>query len=179
MPRVNWGIDADVIDDWDRSQQFKPYTGPKPANGVYKWRIATLKAVAGTKDKYPQLRAGLVLTPRKGYEEDTFKGYYITLFLSISESNPFTYAPFCDAIGVSGQDFTRKTVTDSDGNVKSIGRWRMDGKTEIYGQLRTGTDSRDGTPRPEIGWVGSLDEELPDTDDDTDSDDDDSDDDPF
>lgn len=166
MPRVNWRIDRDTIDDFDRDSQFTPYRGPQPPGGaVYQWRVTeNVKSVAGTRDKFPQLRVGLELVPRKGMDESKYKGYYITAFLPISEKTAFRYVPFLDAIGVSSSDFIDRTVVDEDGKVTKIGRWRNDGKTLILGQLRDKAD-QNGNPSKEIGWMGSADNEELDDDD--------------
>lgn len=179
MPRAPWGIDAEVIDDWDRSEGYTPYAGPTPPNAVYQFQIKVCKYVAATKAKKPQLRVGLELVPRSGRDEKPYKGYFIMMFLTISPRNPFTYAPFCDAIGVSGKEFTKKTIIDEDGNVKKIGAWRNDGTTTILGQLKDGTD-QNGNSRKEIGWVGAIDEDAElddDEDDDEDTEDEEDDDD--
>lgn len=162
MPKVNWGVGADVIDDFDRDSSFKPYAGKTPPNAVYRWRIKTLKFAARTKTKHPSLRAGLELVPR-GSDEKPFKGYFIMKFMAIAETNGFQWVPFLDALGVSSREFLRGTICDDDENVRKIGNWRMDGKTEILGQLADGTDDK-GNSRKEIKWVGSVDEdtELPD-----------------
>lgn len=161
MPRANWGIDAEVIDGFDRETQYAPYTGPEPTNAVYQWQIKVLKFVAGNREKHPQMRVGLELVPRNTEEKKYYRkgqGYFIMMFLSISEKNAFTYAPFCDAIGISGKEFTTRTITDEDGNVKKIGSWRNDGSTLILGQLRDGVD-QNNKPRKEIGWVGPVTDE--------------------
>lgn len=155
MPRVNWGVGKDVIDDYDRDSGYKPYTGKIPQNAVYKFRLKTLKYAAGTKQKNPRLTAGLELVPRNA-EEKEFAGYFIMKFMPIADTNGFQWIPFLDALGVSSAEFTRGTVTDDEGNVRKMGNWRMDGKMEILAQLKDGTDQT-GNSRKEIGWVGALD----------------------
>lgn len=157
MPRVNWNIGKEVIDDFDRESSFKPYAGKIPPNAVYRWRVKTLKTAAGTREKNPRLQAGLELVPREGAEKQ-YAGYFIMKFMAIAETNAWTYVPFLDAIGVSSAEFTKGTVVDEDGNVRKIGNWRMDGKTEILGQLADGTDG-EGNPRKEMKWVGAVDED--------------------
>ena len=157
MPRVNWGVGKEVIDEYDRDSQFTPYRGKTPPNGVYKFKVKTLKSAAGTKTKNPRLTAGLELVPRDA-DEKPFKGYYIPKFMAIADTNGFQWIPFLDAIGVSSAEFLRGTVTDEDGNVRKIGNWKMDGTTEILAQLADGTDQNDN-PRKEIKWVGALDDE--------------------
>lgn len=158
MPRVNWGVGKETVDDYDRESGFKPYTGKLPPNAVYKFKIKTLKSVAGTKTKNPSLRAGLELVPRNA-EEKEFAGYFIMKFMAIAETNSFQWVPFLDAIGVTGREFTAGTVVDDDQNVRKIGNWRMDGTTEILAQLKDGTDEK-GNSRKEVGWVGTVDDEA-------------------
>lgn len=158
MPLVDWGIDPRVIDEWDRDSQFKPYTGVVPPNGAYLWKIKTLKFSAPTDDKNPQLRAGLELVPRTK-EEKRFAGYFIVKFMTVTERSVMFYTPFLDAIGVSSDDFTERTRTDEEGNVRKIGQWKMDGSTKILGQLQDDTD-QNGNPRKAVGWVGASDEPV-------------------
>lgn len=167
MPRVRWGISGKSIDDFDRSTQFTPYTGPIPPSAVYQWQIKTLKSVAPTKEKLPQLRVGLELVPRRSSEE-RYAGYFIVAFLNIGPKNEFTYVPFLDAIGVSGDDFENRTIADAEGKVQKIGKWRNTGEEQILAQLADGTDQH-GKPRKEIKWFGPLTEEDYD-DDETDDD---------
>lgn len=153
MPKVNWGIGKGVIDDFDRSKQFAPYTGPIPPNGVYRWQIKNLKFVAGAGGKHPQLRIGLEVQPRNK-DEKPFKGYFVMAFRSITENNRGFWVPFLDAIGVTAREFTERTIADADGNVTKIGRWNNDGKQSILGQLGNGDDDREGNPRKDIKWFG-------------------------
>lgn len=173
MPRVRWGISASAIDDFDRSSQFTPYRGPIPPNGVYEGLIKRLQFVAGTRGKLPQLRIGIELVPREGSDEEKrYAGYFLMKFIAVSDKTAFAYAPFCDAIGVSGDDFENNTITDADGNIKKIGRWRNTGEEYIAYQIKDGSD-QDGNTRKEVGWVGPIDEEGYD-DEDEEYDDDDS-----
>lgn len=173
MPRVNWGIKPEVIDDFDRESQFSPYTGPIPPNGVYAFRIKIAKHVAGTREKNPQIRLGLELYPRSR-DEKRYANYFIMKFIAVSQNEKaaFNYVPFCDAIGVSGEDFTRRTNTDDDGNIRRIGPWRNAGDTLILGQLQDGVDQNNNT-RKEIGWVGPFTEDADSEFDDSDSDEED------
>lgn len=160
MPTVDWGLSKGVIDNYDRESGFKPYTGKLPDNGVYQWQVTKAVYTAGTKKKNPQLRLSLVLVPRDKTEKK-YKGYRQTKFMVVADSTPFQYVPFLDAIGVTEIDFKRRTKTDEEGNIKSIGPWRNDGKTLILGQLQDNRgENADKYPK-EIGWVGALDDEEP------------------
>jgi len=176
VPTVDWGLSKGVIDNYDRDSGYKPYTGKLPDNAVYQWQITKVVYVAGVESKNkkhkpsknPQLRVSLVLVPRDKAEKK-FKGYRQTKFMVIADTTPFQYVPFLDAIGVTEADFKRRTKTDEEGNVKSIGPWRNDGKTLILGQLQDNRgENADKYPK-EVGWVGALDEE-PETDEDEDED---------
>jgi hypothetical protein len=169
VPKADWGIDPGVVDDYDRESQYAPYKGPKVPDGVYRFKVRDVKFAAATKKKLPQLRPWLELVPRSD-EERRFKSYTITAFLPVSDRTEFRYVPFLDAIGVTGAEFTGKTVVDEDGKIKKIGKWRNDGETEILAQLRTKPDN-EGAMRQEVAWMGPYD---PDDDDyDTDDEDDD------
>lgn len=158
MPRANWGIEASEVDDFDRDSQYTPYTGPMPPRGgtVYQWKIKVAKFIAGDRKKFPQLRLGLELAPRAEYDEKQYKGYFVMAFIPVSDRTQFRYVPFLDAIGVSGADFKRRTLTDEEGNIRRIGDWRNDGKTLVLAELKDGRD-QDDNPRAEIGWIGAAD----------------------
>lgn len=159
MAKVNWGIGASEVDEFDRSKQFKPYDGPVPVNGVYHWRIKVLRSVAATRENLPQLRVGLELVPRdtrKG--ERRYGGYFIMNFIPVSDKMMWKLVPFLDAIGVTGRDFAGRTITDEEGNIKKIGGYRQTGDFIVAAELRDGTD-KDGNPRKEIGWMGTAEED--------------------
>lgn len=157
MPKVRWGINAREVDQsFDRESQFKPYDGPVPVNGVYQFQVKVLRSVAGTREKLPQLRIGLELRPRPGRKDERrYAGYFIMVFAPISDKTAFRYVPFLDAIGVSVADFADRTTVDSEGNVKSIGKWRNDGKAMVAAEVKDGTDEK-GNSRKEIGWIGEI-----------------------
>lgn len=150
MPRARWNISASDVDDFDRESQFKLYKGPIPPNSAFLFRIKVLKFVSGTREKHPQLRIGLELVPRRGHDEKKYAGYFIMAFRAITPKSNMFYVPFLDAIGVSGADFADRTITDEEGNVRRIGRWKNDGKQLIYAQLKDGQD-QDGNTRQEVG----------------------------
>jgi hypothetical protein len=164
MPRVDWGVNERQVDDFDREAQYKPYTGAIPPNGVYKFKVKKLQHVSGTRDKNPQLRIGLELVPRNR-DEKKFSGYFIMDFAPVTERTQFRYVPFLDALGVTAKEFARNTITDQEGNVTKIGRWRNDGDAEILAALADDAD-QNGAPRKKIGWMGSLDSEPEDDEDD-------------
>lgn len=173
MPRVSWNIDAGDVDDFDRESQYKPYDGPIPPNGIYQWKVKVLKHIAGTREKNPQLRVGLELQPRRNRrDEKSFAGYFLMAFLPVTEKTAFRYVPFLDAIGVSGKEFTRGTVTDEEGNVLKIGRWRNKGDELIKAEIRDEQD-QNGANRKGIGWMGALTDDDPEEDDEDFDDDDD------
>lgn len=162
MPKVSWGVGAADIDNFDRDSQYAPYDGPIPPNGVYQFLVKVLKHTAGTREKNPQLRVGLELVPRNGRKDERkLKGYFIMAFLPVTGKTAFRYVPFLDAIGVSGREFERGTITDEEGNVKKIGRWRNTGEEIIKAELRDSVD-QNGAPRKEIGWMGAFDADEPD-----------------
>lgn len=173
MPKVRWGISASDIDDFDREQQYQPYTGPVPPHGVYAWRVKVLKYAAGDGAKLPQLRVGLELAPRKGFSEAKFNRYFVMAFLPISERTNFRYVPFLDALGVTGKDFENRTIADEDGNITRIGKWSNDGSTIVLAQTAPGTD-QNGNPKaqPDVNWFGAYDEDEIDEEDSDDFEDD-------
>ena len=168
MPKANWGVSSADVDEFDRDSQYTPYTGPIPPNAVYEWDIKVLKFIAGTKEKNPQLRVGLELVPREGRNEEDYEGYFTMAFLHVTDKTAFRYVPFLDAIGVSGREFTDRTITDEEGNIKKIGSWRNTGEEMICAELKDG--EWNGVARKEIGWMGPITDD--DGDDDEDYDDD-------
>jgi hypothetical protein len=156
MPRVRWGIKASDVDEFDRDSQYKPYDGPIPSNGVYQFQVKVLKYAAATSDKLPQLRIGLELVPRAGRKDERkYGGYFIMMFAPVSTRTAFRYVPFLDAIGVSGDDFERSTVTDNEGNITKIGKWRNDGQEIILAELKDSAD-QNGNARKDVGWMGYI-----------------------
>lgn len=177
MPKVNWGIARGTISDFDRTKQFKPYDGPLPPAGMYRFLIKHVKSVAGINGRRPQLRVGLELVPRNK-EEARYGGYFTIAFLTISEEWPGFYVPFLDAIGVSETEFLNGTITDEEGHVKKIGRWKNDGNQYVKAQVKDGADQQ-GNPRKEIGYIGEDSGEAEYADDIDKGDDDDFDDDDY
>lgn len=173
MPKANWGISASDVDEFDRDTIYAPYTGPTPVNGVYEWHIKVLKFIGKTGDKVPQLRVGLALAPRSDRKEELkYEDYFIMAFLYVTDKSAWKYVPFLDAIGVTGTEFVNSTVTDEEGNVKKIGKWRNTGEEFILAELKDGED-QNGNSRKEIGWMGPIvdDEETADDDDEDNEDD--------
>lgn len=162
--KVNWGINAADVDDYDRDSQYRPYDGPLPANGVYVWKVKKLQFVAGTGQKHPQLRIGMELHPRNK-AENRFKGYYLMNFIPIMPKTQFRYVPFLDALGVSGREFETGTLADEEGNIKKIGKWRNTNEALIKGELKDDT-GMEGEPRKAIGWMGAFDPDTQQADDD-------------
>src|SRR3989304_2103981 len=159
MPKVRWNsISASDIDSFDRSKQFAPYDGPIPPNAVYQWKIKTLKYAPATQDTHDQLRVGLELVPRRNRNEKRYAGYFLMLFIHVTPNTQFKYVPFLDAIGVDGRSFEQRTITDQDGNITSIGKWRNTGDQLIKGQLRDGQEYK-GETRKELGWMGPVTED--------------------
>lgn len=164
MPKANWGISAGDVDDFDRDSQYKPFIGDPPPSGVvYIWRIKRLVAVAPTEDKVGQLRVGLELVPQ-GRSQAKYKGYYQTAFLHISDTAAFRYVPFLDALGVSGRDFTSRTIHDEQGNVQKIGAWRNDGNQLIAARLDDNDPEFAHKNPKKIGWMGEAPEDVEDSD---------------
>lgn len=159
MPKFDWGLSAGTVDDFDREKQFKPYQGPMPPNGVYKWKVVNAWVAAGTNEKNPQLRILLAISPRDK-AESRYEGFTCMKLAVVSDTTNFQYVPFLDAIGASESDFTRRTDTDGEGRVRKIGKWLNNGKTFVAGQLED--NDYEGSRYPKkIDWVGALDEYEP------------------
>lgn len=155
MPKANWNVSRGTIDDFDRTSRFKPYMGPMPPLGVYRWRIKWAKFVSASKENYPQLRLGCELVPRSR-DEKKYSGYFVQVFRSITDRNDFAWVPILDALGVSSTDFLNRTATDDEGTISRIGRWHSDGTTEIYGQLQERQNNTNGKTYRDLDWIGSL-----------------------
>jgi len=156
MPRADWGVSAAQVDDFDRSKQYKPYTGPTPPVGsVFQFVVKVLKHQARTKGKNAALQVGLELEPRNT-EEKRFTGFFVTVFLPIADNTQFRYVPFLDAIGVTATDFTRRTITDEEGNIKKIGPYRHTGDALIL--AKTAISEYNGKTRNDVDWFGAAEE---------------------
>ena len=172
--RVNWNLRGSDLDEFDRSRQYTPYTGPVPTNNVYQFKLKIFRYVKATADKWEQIRIGMELVPRNGREdEQRYAGYFLMVSRSLADKNRFTYVPFFDALGISGRDLDRGVITDEEGNVKKIGSWRNSGDLVILAKLADSEDAK-GNPRKDFDWFGPLKnphDELPEDDPDIDDDD--------
>lgn len=136
MPRIQWNVSRNVVRDFDRENRYEPYDGPIPPNSVYRWKIVKLAYAAEDGNKTEQIRPLLVLVPRTK-EEKRYGGYAIMCFLNVADNTDFVWVPFLDAIGVTDREFFDQAIMDEQGNIKKIGRWRMDpnNPTEIMARL--------------------------------------------
>lgn len=163
MPKARWNVPAGVIDGFDREKQFAPYTGPAVPNGVYKFLVKKMQYLAGSREQNPQLRIGLELVPRNAAER-RYKGYFTMAFLNVDpgEKMAFIYVPFLDAIGVTEKEFLDGTITDEQGNISRIGRWRNKGTQLVLGQLKDNSYEKNGkvVTNQQVGWFGAYDPEA-------------------
>lgn len=159
MPRVTWsGLDAGDVDGFDRDSQIKPYAGPIPPDGMYMWAVKVLQHREGDRQKNPQLRVGLELVPRSGSDyrgERKYKGYFTMDFIPMADNTAFRYVPLLDVLGVTGKDLVNNTITDEDGNIKKIGRYRHDGKALVMAQLIQEMD-QNGNPKAQKNIKGGA-----------------------
>ncbi len=154
MPRANWGVSAETMDEFDRSKQFKPYTGPVPPVGsIYQFVVKILKHQPPTQEKNASLGVGLELEPRNK-DEKRYAGFFVMTYLPIADNTQFRYVPFLDAIGVSTTDFERRTITDEEGNIKKIGPYRHTGDVLIL--AKTATSEYKGNTRNDVDWFGEV-----------------------
>lgn len=168
MPRANWGVTAAQVDDFDRSKQYKPYTGPTPPIGaVFMFVVKVLKHQPPTKDKNANIIVGLELEPRNN-EEKRYAGFFTMGYLNVHPDYPGLYVPFLDAIGVTAKDFADRTITDEEGNIKKIGSYRHTGDVLVLAQLKE--NEYQGKTRIQPGWFGEV-TEVPNADDDDELDD--------
>ena len=77
-------------------------------------------------------------------------------FLTITSRSQFVYVPLLDALGVSGTDFTNRTIATEDGNITKIGQWRNDGHTRLLAEIKDTLDQRTGLTRKGVGWIGPV-----------------------
>lgn len=155
MPIADWGISRGTIDEFDREKanRYKPYTGPKPPAGVYRFVIVKdmMKFFAGDSESYPRWSAMLSLKPRTRAEK-SFDGFRCFFSANVSDENPQWYVPMLDVLGVSDTEFRRKTRLTEDGIIKSIGAWRNDGTQEILAEIVHNGDYTN------VRWVGKISE---------------------
>ena len=170
MPRASWGVTASQIDDFDRSKQFRPYTGPTPPVGaVYMWVVKILRHQARTREKNASLIVGLELEPRNK-DDRKYAGFFVMTYRTVADNTQGFYVPFLDAIGVSSTDFEKRTITDEEGNIKKIGPYRHTGDALVLGQLKE--NEYNGKTRMDIGWFGPVEDEPEDADEEFDDDED-------
>lgn len=153
MPIADWNLSQGVIRDFDREEakRYAPYTGPKPSNGVYKFKVVKdqMRMQAGDEETHPRWSAMLVLVPRTK-EEKRYDGYRCFFSANITDENPGWFVPMLDVLGVSDQEFRRKTRITEEGIVKSIGNWRNDGTQELLAEIRHNGDYTN------VRWVGPV-----------------------
>jgi hypothetical protein len=168
MARKIWsGISGKSLDETDRSE-FKPYGGPIPPNELFCFKINALKHGKSSKGT-SQLIIGLTLVPRASRPEDKrYADYRIMDYIPVMESTQWRLVPFLDAIGVSGDDFEKRTMDSGEKDrwgsvpITKIGRWINDGKQYVMALLRDGED-QNGKTRKEIGgyWMPGAASEDP------------------
>jgi hypothetical protein len=171
MPIADWGISKGVVDEFDREKQnqYRPYTGPKPPAGVYRFTVVKdqMRFQAGDDEKFPRWSALLTLKPRTTAEK-SFDGFRCFFSANVSDDNPQWYVPMLDVLGVTDVEFRRKTRLTEEGIIKSIGAWRNDGTQQLLAEIVHNGDYTN------VRWVGKLDEsELDDSDEDEDEDEED------
>lgn len=172
MPIADWGISRGVVDEFDREKanRYKPYTGPKPPAGVYRFVIVKdmMKFFAGDAENYPRWSAMLSLKPRTKAEK-SFDGFRCFFSANVSEENPQWFVPMLDVLGVSDTEFRRKTRLTEEGVIKSIGAWRNDGTQELLAEIVHNGDYTN------VRWVGKVDDSIVEDDDEDDESDEDED----
>lgn len=173
MPIADWGISKGTVDEFDREKanRYKPYTGPKPPAGVYRFVVVKdmMKFQAGDAESYPRWSALLSLKARTRAEKQ-FDGFRCFFSANVSDENPQWYVPMLDVLGVTDIEFRRKTRLTEEGVIKSIGSWRNDGTQELLAEIVHNGDYTN------VRWVGKLDESST-VDDDADEEDEDEEDD--
>lgn len=150
MPGVSWGVSRGTLTNYERPK-FSPYDGELPPNRVYRWLIKQMIYQAATNEKPPQLVLGLELVPRKGRNDSQYAGYYVRVYQNITDRSVSFWGPILDALGVTEAGFNAVKV-DTEGNIRSMGKWRNDGNQHIMGLLAD--DNYNGNARKKIGWFG-------------------------
>lgn len=157
MGRVTWGggVTGADLDNAERNQ-FKPYDGPIPTNGVYTFKIKWLRSQTSQAGN-PKLTAGLELVPRQSRpDEKPYKGFFLVDGIPVMNEDwsHKRVAAFLDAIGVSGDDFAKRTVDDGSeqGNIVKIGKVVPVGRYVLV-NLVDGKD-QNGNARKEVSFGG-------------------------
>lgn len=150
MPAIDWGISRGTLTNYERPK-FNPYDGELPPNRVYRWLIKKIQYAAATDQRAPQLILGLELVPRKGRNDSQYAGFYVQTYNVITDKSVSFWGPILDALGVSEAAF-RAAKIDTEGNIRSMGKWRNDGKQYIMGLLKDNTYN--GVTTKQIGWWG-------------------------
>lgn len=176
MPKVKWGGDltVDDIEGAEVRQSRVGYQGKLPPAGVYRFKHQSSKRDIAQSGN-PKLRTIWKLDGSWKDEHEQFDGYPVFIHMAVSSQTAWRVKQFCNALGVSYNDFMTKMVEDEQQYVSKIGKLTLDDSVEVYLNLRRSKD-QDGNPTLEIiggGYVDldNVDEDDVDEDDDTDGDD--------
>jgi hypothetical protein len=116
MPRMKWGIDDDLPEDWEESD-FEPYDGPEPpANKLLNGEVKKMWAAT-----FSSGNEGLVvLFQADGNRGDRAKydGWSTWERIPLIASMNWKYGPLLEALGITLDDVKRRTVVaEEDDNV--------------------------------------------------------------
>lgn len=167
MPKAKWGdIDASDVDDFEGSG-VTPYTGPNVPNGVYMFEVKVCRQTK-SKNNNPQLMVVCELVPRDDRpEEKKYSGHPVVDFMPVLKNTQFRYAPFLQAIGVTGRDFVNNTVVDPNsakGDITKIGKVEPVGQY-VFASVKWGPDNNNVQRLSVTQWIPSDVDEADDADD--------------
>jgi len=125
MPKATWGagdqaLSSADVDNAERTEPRKRYSGELPMSGTYRWVIQSLKkgeSGAGN----PKLIVTSTLDGTWMPNHKTYDGCPVWDHIPVMKSTDSRVANFLDAIGATGDDLLNKCIIDENGYVTKLG----------------------------------------------------------
>lgn len=107
MGRVKWSIDSDEPDDLP---VFDTYDGEDPPKGVYRFRLRRLTLKTNSSDD--DMFSGLLVLSDTRPGKKQYQGFTVWFNQNITEQGKPYLKQFLVSLGISWQDFMKKTIHD-------------------------------------------------------------------
>lgn len=163
MPKAKWGIDADEPEEL---QTFDAYDGPTPPAGVYHFVLKRL-SVRENRNKDDMLNGLVEIRMPKGDERAKYNGWSVWFNQNVTDQGKPYVLQFLKALGLTWNDFMRKTVFESDERptkIVKIGNMKFNDGNEpaVRATIKMGKASADGQYPASLGigtWLPPKDGE--------------------
>lgn len=154
MPKARWGtLTQEDIDSAESS--FKPYEGPVPPKGVYRFVLKWAEKTDAKESGNPMLRILLILDGSWKEDHKQYDGCPLFMNVVVIDTTAFQVRGFCDAIGVTSKEFMNNTVLDEDDRVVKIGKVRIKDE-ELLVKVNCKNETWEGEKRLKPNGVGWL-----------------------